>query len=213
MKKEIIAILTAGVLLLGLTGCNKSSDAKNTVKEDTTSITTQKAEEQKNTNSDKVKADEKKANNEQVKQEEKKEKENAPKDKVNNKEASDKGKGGDDKTKNIKASEHIQNGPITTINAIQISPKHVYYQDGNLYMEAFVYNGFNHPVYNIRDIKIALSNDTGLIAQAIFPSLQNVQIATNSYITWTFIFGKELINQQNADLFYLATDCSLKNSH
>lgn len=201
MKKEIIAILTAGVLLSGLTGCNKSSDAKNTVKEDTTSITTQKAEEQKNTNSDKLKAKEKKT------------KEDASKDKVNNKEASDKGKSGDDKTKNVKASEHIQNGPITTINAIQISPKHVYYQDGNLYMEAFVYNGFNHPVYNIRDIKIALSNDTGLIAQAIFPTLQNVQIATNSYITWTFIFGKELLNQQNADLSYLATDCSLKNSY
>lgn len=211
MKKEIMAILTVGVLLVSLAGCSKSGHAQNTVKEDIKKITSN--EEEKSTNNDNVKVEEKNVNSEQIKQEEKNNKTDITKDKTNNKDTADKGKRGEDKTKNVKASEHIQDVPITTVNAIQISPKHVYYQDDNLYMEAFIYNGFNHPVYNIRDIKIVLSNNNGLIARDMFPSLQNVQIAPNSYITWTFIFRKELLNQQNADLSYLSTDCSFKNSY
>lgn len=116
-------------------------------------------------------------------------------------------------TEKPKVNEHIRTTPQILNNNICISPKYVYYKDSYLYMEAFVSNGFNHTVYNLRDISIRLSNKNGVIADAYFPSMQNAIIEPNSYIIWTFVFGPDTINLQNADLSYLETTSKITNSY
>lgn len=111
------------------------------------------------------------------------------------------------------SKEYFSNNPVLGNDAIQISPKHVYYKDSKLYMDAFVYNGFNHNVFNINNIGIKLSNKSGVIAEAKFANMGNASIAQNSYIVWTFIFEKDAIKMNNADLGYLKTEFACDNSY
>lgn len=109
-------------------------------------------------------------------------------------------------------SEYIAHAPLTSIDTINISPKHVYFKDSKLYMDAYIYNGFSHNVFNIRDINIRLSNKSGVVAEAIFGGLENQTIAPKNYIVWTFVFNGSAIKMPNADLEYLKTNFKCNNS-
>lgn len=110
-------------------------------------------------------------------------------------------------------SEYFSNAPVTSVNTVQISPKHVYYKDSKLYMDAFVYNGFQHTIFDIRNINLRISNKSGVIAQAGFSGMGNAQIGPNNYIVWTFVFGPDTVVQQNADLTVLKTEFQCDNSY
>jgi SLAP domain-containing protein len=113
----------------------------------------------------------------------------------------------------IEASEYFSENPVISVESIHISPKHVYYKDSVLYMDAYVYNGFNHNVFNINNIGIKLSNKSGLIAEANFEGLENSVIDLNTYIVWTFVFSQDEIKQQNANLQTLTTEYRCNNSY
>jgi len=113
-----------------------------------------------------------------------------------------------------KAIEFFNDTPLAIIDVIHITPKHVYYKDSVLYMEAFVYNGFSHKVFNVRNITIRLSNNSEVIAEGIFSGLGNTAISPNSYILWIFKFEAEAVIKQNADLNPpLRTEVSSVNSY
>lgn len=110
------------------------------------------------------------------------------------------------------ANEYYSYTPQVLSNVLHISPKHVYYKDGNLVMEAYVYNGFSHPVYNIRNVSLKVSNGSQMIANAGFEPLAGLVIPANSYKVWTFTFQSKYVNTQNADLSYLDVVSSVNNS-
>ncbi|MDP4091060.1 MAG: SLAP domain-containing protein [Bacillota bacterium] len=116
-------------------------------------------------------------------------------------------------TTNTKTTEFVSTVPITSTNAIQISPKHVYYNGSDLCMDAFVYNGFNHPVYDITNVGIKLSNSSGVIAAAAFGKLGDVVIQPQSYIVWTFVFDSNSVKLHSADLSHLKTEFECDNSY
>ena len=109
-------------------------------------------------------------------------------------------------------SEYRSEAPVTSIDTIQISPAHVYYKDSKLYMEAYIYNGFKHNVFDIRNVEISLSNKTNIVAEASFSGIENKVIGPNSYIVWTFVFSDAALKQSNADLSYIKTNYKCGNS-
>ena len=94
----------------------------------------------------------------------------------------------------------IGTGPQYLIDSVSLNPKEVWYQDGKLYANMYVVNGFSHNVYDVVVKNISLSNDSGLIAEANFGLLENVTIGANSYIEWGFVFSGDQIKQANGDL-------------
>jgi SLAP domain-containing protein len=112
----------------------------------------------------------------------------------------------------VASNEYKSNAPLTSIDTINISPKHVYFKGSKLVMEAYVYNGYGHNVFDIRNIGIRLSNKSSVVSETTFSRLENVSIGANSYIIWTFVFGQNDIKMQNADLKYLKTEFQCDNS-
>lgn len=110
-------------------------------------------------------------------------------------------------------NEYFSNTPQSLKNVVSISPKHVYYQNGNLVMEAYVYNGFNHNVWNLTNANIKISTAEKVIASAHFNSLDGVQIGGNNYVVWTFNFPKDCVYDQNANLNDLIWDATVKNKY
>lgn len=86
------------------------------------------------------------------------------------------------------------------LNALSIKPRYVYWENGKLYAECFVINGFKHTVYNINVKSLYFSNSSVNIAEASFGGLNNVSIAPYSYIVWTFVFGDDCVITPDADL-------------
>ncbi|WP_238883898.1 SLAP domain-containing protein [Clostridium sp. YIM B02551] len=103
------------------------------------------------------------------------------------------------------ASKFVNGAMVTAVDNVQISPKNVYYKDSKLYMDAYVYNGFSHNIFDVRNINIKLSNHSGVIAQAKFDGMGNTNIGANSPVIWTFVFENDAIKMQNADLGTLNT--------
>lgn len=100
--------------------------------------------------------------------------------------------------------------PQLLVNNININPKTVQYSGSTLVMDAWVTNGFDYPVWNIHDVQIQLSNDSGVIAEAYFSSLQDLQIGPKQSVIWTFQFGPDTVKMQGADLGILKTQSSTK---
>lgn len=220
MKKEVKLIILIGVLLICLTGCNAKGEDTNKVQENkpTTAEISQKAD------ASKVKEVVKTNDTHKI---------NAESNTVKNttaptttpavatkpivKETTKTSTApAQEKTKpaaQIKTSEYFSNTPVISTGTIQISPKHVYYKDSVLYMDAYVYNGFNYNVFNIKNIGIKLSNDSGVIAEANFEGLENKVISPKTHIIWTFVFSKGEIKQQNANLQILNTKYKCDNSY
>jgi len=108
---------------------------------------------------------------------------------------------------------NISDNPQTGSDNVFISPKKVYFEGDKLVMEAFVYNGFATPASNVRDVEIQLSNESGVVAQGAFGTLQGAVIAPNAFITWKFIFqGNEIVNP-NASLSKITWKVKLKNDY
>ena len=109
-------------------------------------------------------------------------------------------------------------------NSINFNPKKVWYENGCLYAEMFVSNGYTGPVYvgdgvtgpiynyinmyNINVKTLRLSNSDGVIAEASFGIMDGVYLAANQYTTWTFCFPPDCVMNNNADLTHLITDTS-----
>lgn len=100
------------------------------------------------------------------------------------------------------------------IDNVSISPKHVYYDNGNVVMEAFVNNGYRHNVYNIQVDSLSLYDKNGeVIAESSFGLLDNLTIAAGGYAEWKFIFSAEAVKNQDADLSYLIYQARTRNSY
>lgn len=88
------------------------------------------------------------------------------------------------------------------LNDVSIKPRYIYWEDGKLYAECFVTNGFDKPVYNITVNNLALANMEVDIASAAFGGMQ-VTIQPYSYVVWTFVFAEDCIITPYADLHVL----------
>lgn len=111
-------------------------------------------------------------------------------------------------------NEYVNNTPQNLIDNVSISPKHVYYDNGNVVMEAFVNNGYGHNVYNIKVDYLSLYDKNGkVIAESGFGLLDNLTIASGGYAEWKFIFSAEAVKNQDADLSYLFCQARTRNSY
>lgn len=86
-------------------------------------------------------------------------------------------------------------------NEVYISLTHVYYEDDTLVAKAFVTNGLSRSVSHI-DVTALILRDKGgqVIAQAAFGELEELVIAPQGYVEWTFIFPEDTILQENGTL-------------
>lgn len=91
---------------------------------------------------------------------------------------------------------------VYDLNAVSIKPRYIYWEDGKLYAECFVTNGFDKPVYNITVNNLTFANMEVDIASAAFGGMQ-VTIQPYSYVVWTFVFGEDCITTPYADLSVL----------
>ena len=113
-----------------------------------------------------------------------------------------------------KINEYNYDMPQIGQDIVTISPKHVYYQDGKLIMEAFVYNGCSRTAYNINNVSIKLGIPKGdIIAEANFGTLEGLKIASNTYGTWTFTFPTSCVYIKDANLSDLAWSSDVKNNY
>ena len=98
------------------------------------------------------------------------------------------------------------NAPIAGQLAVQ--PRYVRWENGKLVAECFVINGTDKMIYNINIKSLQFSNDDGVIATGGFGVLNNLTLAPNSYVTWTFTFSGDAVKAYGAQLGHLFTDCS-----
>lgn len=214
MKKQIISVILTGVLVISMTGCsshagdikkvqaNKQAAAAETQKPVVTAEAKKPADKQKgkkNTEAaQSASAPQKKTNIPAAKAKPEKKQTTAQAKKP----------GG-----TAPANEFYNYAPATSIDTVQISARHVYYKGSELYMDAYVYNGFKHTIYDIHNIEIKISNKSGVIARANFDGMGNAQIAPQSYIVWTFVFGPDMVMKQNADLSAIKTEYQCDNAY
>jgi SLAP domain-containing protein len=99
-------------------------------------------------------------------------------------------------------------------NQVSFTPRKVWWEDGKLHAEMFVYNGLRTTAFNIRDINLEFGNEEGTIAEGNFGTMQNASIGAGQHIIWTFIFGGDLVYIDNADLTgWLQWRASSRYSH
>ncbi len=98
------------------------------------------------------------------------------------------------------------NAPVAGQLAVQ--PQYVRWENGKLVADCFVINGTDKMIYNINIKSLQFSNDDGVIATGGFGILNNLTLAPNSYVTWTFTFSGDAVKAYGAQLGHLFTDCS-----
>ncbi len=98
------------------------------------------------------------------------------------------------------------------VNSITINPKRVYWQDGKLYAECFIVNGYDYTVYNIKVNKLTFSNDSGKLAEGSFPIL-NITLPTHTHYVHTFIFNTDSVINYGGDLRSLITNSNCNFSY
>jgi len=114
---------------------------------------------------------------------------------------------------------HYSGGPSTLMNCISIQPVNIYEENGELVLEAYVSNGYNHAVYNIRNTYIELSDkNKNLFAKGSFGTMvtnsgNSLVINANSYVKWTFTFGSDCFDLSNADLSAVSHHFECDNSY
>lgn len=96
-------------------------------------------------------------------------------------------------------------------NTITINPKRVYWQDGKLYAECFIVNGYDYAVNSIKVNSLSFSNSKGKLAEAGFPML-NITLPTHTHYVHTFIFNSDTVISYGGELKSLITNsnCSFK---
>lgn len=107
-------------------------------------------------------------------------------------------------------NEYFNDTPQMVDNVVCISPKRVYYNNGKLIMNAYVYNGFEYEIFNINNVTIKLGNGQELIAEANFGGLKDLTLECKSYAEWTFTFEADAVMINDSDLADLTweTNCS-----
>ena len=93
--------------------------------------------------------------------------------------------------------------PAYSMNQINVSPRHVYWDGNTLVAECYIVSGLNTTSYNFELKQLTFENHSGMIADAYFGQLEGLSIAPYSYAIWTFHFSADVITQQGADLSYL----------
>ena len=96
-------------------------------------------------------------------------------------------------------------------NSITINPKKVYWQDGKLYAECFIVNGYDYAVNSIKVNSLSFSNSKGKLAEAGFPMLY-ITLPTHTHYVHTFIFNSDTVISYGGELKSLITNanCSFK---
>lgn len=84
---------------------------------------------------------------------------------------------------------------------VYISLTHVYYEDDTLVAKAFITNGLDRTVSHI-DVTglIIYDNDDQVIAQAAFGELEDLVIAPQGYVEWTFVFPEDTLLEEDGAL-------------
>lgn len=117
---------------------------------------------------------------------------------------------GDNINSSSDGNEYFNDTPQMVDNVVCISPKRVYYKNGKLIMNAYIYNGFEYEIFNINNVTIKLGNGQELIAEANFGSLDDLSLEYKSYAEWTFTFDVDAVIINDSDLSDLTweTNCS-----
>lgn len=96
-------------------------------------------------------------------------------------------------------------------DAVAIRPKNLYWVEGKLYAVCFVANGFDKTVETLEVTDLKFEDENGaLIAEGSFKPIDNINIAANTCIEWTFIFSGDAVHSENHDLAQLVCDASAK---
>ena len=87
-------------------------------------------------------------------------------------------------------------------NEVNICPYHVWYENGKVFADCYVINGFDHAVFNINVPDMTLSTNTdGLFAKTSFSGIYYGRaIPARSFIRWTFSFPGNSVLKANAKL-------------
>jgi len=104
--------------------------------------------------------------------------------------------------KNVTCKTVFSNGSmLMSINTLQFSTKEVRkYSDGSYEVDAYIYNGFNRPVSNIKVTKMSLYDRNGnLVASAAFGPCTNLVLLGQTYAVWTFRFNSDCTNNGDFD--------------
>lgn len=89
-------------------------------------------------------------------------------------------------------------------DTVSIKPQHVYWQEGKLFAECYVINGYDCEITNIAVQSLAFNNCSTEVASAIdFGVLEGVTLPPYSHIVWTFVFSEDAVQSYGADLTQL----------
>lgn len=101
---------------------------------------------------------------------------------------------------------------LPSINTIQFSTKEIrQYSDGSYEVDAYIYNGHNHPVGNIEVTNMTLSDKNyNEVAAAAFKISTDLVISGQSYVVWTFRFNSQHTKDGDFDFSFVNLNTSFK---
>ncbi len=98
-------------------------------------------------------------------------------------------------------------------NAITVVPAEVYYENGRLVANCYIVNGYNTLATQVNiPTLIVYGADNVVIADGGFAN-QNLTINAQSYLCYTFTFGGDALELNNADLSFLRFHCEFSARH
>ena len=89
---------------------------------------------------------------------------------------------------------------IITPNEISIRPAYAYWENGTLYVQCFVINGFSYSVHNLTVNSLKVSNDNCVLAEGAFGAMNGVVLNSNEHVLWTFEFSGDCVKNYGEDL-------------
>ena len=99
------------------------------------------------------------------------------------------------------ANEYIGNAPTTGSGFIDISAKHLYYnENGDLCTEFYVYNGLNCTIYEISKLHLLLNNRQINVGDITIGKISGFTLAPGTYTTLSVIFNGKKDHAQGAVL-------------
>ena len=105
--------------------------------------------------------------------------------------------------KGITSETVFTNGNVVpSINTVQLSVREIRkLSNGKYEVDAYIYNGYSRPIGNINVTSLELYDRYGnQVASADFGECKNLILNGNTYAVWTFIFGKDCVNDGDYDL-------------
>ena len=121
------------------------------------------------------------------------------------------GYGDENKAENVFHNENIYE---IEQNNITVRPYYVYWENGKLYAECFVLNGFMTTVFNLDMKNLQFETPDGtVIAVGAFGKLENLSIAPQSYAKWRFVFEPDAVVTPDAPLSTLICNSTVNYSY